>query len=336
MSANTKKPVLIIGGAGLTGSQAARTLRRLQPELPITIGGRDIAKAQSLARELGGADSVKIDLERPDLGLPEGMAFSAVVVFVKDDTLHSMKYAQAKGIPYLSISTGAFELGPEVALYIHKPSSAPILMASHWLAGTATLPTLYFAREFQRIEAIEIGAVLDEQDIGGPAAQADFERQANATPNAMILVDGKWRWVGPEEAARTFKGVDGTEIQARAYSLFDGLSLAAATDARSVRCDFALRQSANHRPGEPFSTEFIIEIVGQLRDGRTARVRHELVHPGGQAPMTALGVAVGVERLLGLAGGPPVAPGLYLPESVIDPAYMVQRLKEFGAQFRRV
>jgi hypothetical protein len=336
MSANTKRPVLIIGGSGIVGSQTARTLRRLQPDLPITIGGRDLGKAEAVARELGGVDAVKIDLGRPDLGLPDGKAYSAVAIFVKDDTLNSVKYAQAKGVPYLSISTAAFEIGPEVALYIHKPTSAPILMDSNWLAGTATLPALYFASEFRTIEAIEIAAVLDEEDMGGPAAYADFERQTKAAPNAQILRDGKWLWVSGKDAARSFKGVDGTEVQAQAYSLLDGLSLAAATDARSIRFDLALGQTATRRRGEPFSTEIIIEIAGEKKDGTTGRVRHELVHPAGQAPMTALGVAVGVERLLGLAGGPPVAPGLYLPSVLIDPAYMVQRLEEYGTRIRRV
>lgn len=48
--------------------------------------------------------------------------------------------------------------------------------------------------------------------------------------------------------------------------------------------------------------------------------------------MTALGVALGVERLLGLNGGTPAAPGLYLPEVLIEPAYYVRRMEEFGAR----
>lgn len=50
MTTIAKKPVLIIGGSGIVGSQAARTLRRLHPDLPIAIGGRDLAKAETVAR----------------------------------------------------------------------------------------------------------------------------------------------------------------------------------------------------------------------------------------------------------------------------------------------
>jgi hypothetical protein len=54
------------------------------------------------------------------------------------------------------------------------------------------------------------------------------------------------------------------------------------------------------------------------------------VHPEGQRPLTALGIALGVERLLGLRGAP-VAPGIYTPEALLDPAYVVERLTEVGA-----
>jgi hypothetical protein len=335
MSASTRAPVLIVGGSGVVGSRAAKILRRLYPELPITIGGRDLDKARAVADELGNADAVRVDLERADLGQPGERAYSAVVMFVKDDTLHSLAFAQARGVPYLEISTAAFELGPAVGLHAHRPNAAPILMDSYWLAGAATLATLHFAREFRSVEAIEIGAVLDEQDVGGPAAYADLDRQTKAIPSALLLADGKWSWVSGPAAARVFKDVDGHEMPGQAYSLLDVLSLAAATGASSIRTDVAFGESASRRRGEAFSTEIIIEMTGTRHDGTTARVRHELVHPEGQAPVTAAAVVVGIERLLGLAGGPPVPPGLYLPHVIIDPAHMIRRLEEFGTRIRR-
>ncbi len=335
MSANTTEPVLIIGGSGIVGSLAAKALRRLQPDLPITIGGRDLIKANAVAKEIGGANAAQIDLQRPDLGQPSDRSYSAMAIFVKDDTLNSLKYAQANRVPYLSVSDGTFEIGPTVARYIHNPTRAPILMDSHWLAGAATLPILYFARAFQTLERIDIAVLLDEQDMGGPAAYADYERITTAAPNALTLKDGRFVWVSGTDAASTFTSVDGVDVQAQAYAPLDIISLAAATDATSIRLDLALGESASRRRGEPFSTEIIIDMVGKLKDGTTGHVRHEIVHPEGQAPLTALGVAVGIERLLGLAGGAPVSPGLYLPEVLIDPGYMVRRLEEFGTHIRR-
>lgn len=335
MSTNTKKPVLIIGGSGVVGSRAAKALRWLQPELPLTIGGRNLDKAAALAKELGGADVVKIDLERQDLGLPPGAAFSAVVVLLKDDTLNSMKYAQAKGVPYLSFSDFVFDIGPVVAHYIQRPTSAPILMLGHFLGGTVTLATLHFAREFQTVHSIEISAVFDEEDVGGPAAQGDMERVTKGVPQPLMLKDGKWLWARGEDAERRFKGVDGTEWQGRAYPLLDVVSLAAATQATSIRLDFAVRAAASRRRGEGPSHEVIIELSGEKKDGTTGRVRHELIDGDVHSGMSARGVALAVERLLGLAGGPPVAPGLYHPEGLLDPAYVVNRMRESGTEIRR-
>lgn len=330
-----KNPVLIVGGTGIVGSQTAKVLRRLHPDLPLALGGRDLRKADALAREIGGpTEGVILDLGRRDLGLPREKTFSAVAMFLKDETFNSVRYAQDHGTAYLSISTGTFEMAPEVALHVQKPASAPMLMASQWLAGAAVLPALLFARAFRKLETIELAAILDEQDIGGPAAYVDYERLVKVGPNALVLQNGKWVFAQGENAKRRFLDVDGVAVDGSAYSPFDVLSLAAATDAHSIRFDLAVGQTASRRRGEPFSTEIILEMSGELADGSTGRVRHELVHPAGQAPVTAVGVALGVERLLGLAGGAPVVPGLYLPEVLIEPEYMIRRLKEFGVQFR--
>jgi hypothetical protein len=334
MTASSPRPVLIIGGSGVVGSQAARALRRLQPDLPITIGGRDPGRAEAIAREIGRADTARVDLERDDLGLPAGASYGAVALFVKDDTGHALRHAHTTGAAFVDISTGMFELAPEVALSVHH-ASAPVLLASHWLAGSATLPALVFAREFRALDSIEIAALLDEQDMGGPAAYADYDRLTRVAASAQMLKDGKWVWLPDDLSERSFKDVDGNDVVGRAYSVLDIASLAAATDAKTIRFDVAVGQSASRRRGEPFSTEIIIELTGQTADG-PARVRHELVHPAGQAPMTALAVAVAVERLLGLDGGGPVPPGLYMPGVLIDPDTMVRRLSEAGTRFRRL
>ncbi|MGO4728212.1 MULTISPECIES: hypothetical protein [unclassified Inquilinus] len=338
MPAPVQQPVLIIGGSGIVGAQAAQALRRLQPELPITIGGRDLAKAEAVARAVGGADAAAIDLARPDLGQPDlgqpDRAFSAVVAFVKDAGLNSLRFAQARGVPHVSTSSGVFEIGPEVAQALHRPT-APVLLASHWLAGAALLPALHFAKTFRTVETIAIGALLDEEDMGGPAAYADYDRIVQATSRVQILQDGQWVWIPGDPAPGRYRSVDGTAMAAQPYSPMDVVSLAAATAARSVRLDLVLGQSASRRRGEPFSTEITIDLAGTLPDGSAGRTRHEIVHPAGQAPLTALGIAMAVERMLGLAGGAPPAPGLHLPELLIDPAAMVRRMAEFGARIRQ-
>ncbi len=260
-------PVLIIGGSGVVGSQAAKAIRRLHPDLPLAIGGRDLSRAQAVASEVGGATGVRVDLDRADLGLNDKDAFSAVVIFVKDERLTSMRYAQGRGIPYISLSSGTFEIGPEVAQYIHAPDKAPILLASHWLAGAAIFPVLEALSSYETVDAIRIGVLLDEEDMGGPAALADYNRITGNAPASLTVKDGKLHWASGQEASARYKSVDGVELDAAAYSPFDVMALATRTGAREIRLDLAYSVSASRRRGEPFSTEITLEIEGQSKDG---------------------------------------------------------------------
>lgn len=327
-------PVLIIGGSGIVGSLTAKTLRKLHPDLPIIIGGRDLDRAETVAAGLGKATGTVIDLSRRDLGLG-AVPLGAIAVFVKDHTLNSMRYALDHKVPYVDLSSGTFEIGPGAALYIHHPDRAPVLMASHWLAGAAVFPALQLASAYETISSIRVGVVFDEQDMGGPAAAADYERLTTVAPSVLTIRDGETHWVTGDEAKATVRSVDGAQLEAQAYSPFDVLSLHAATNARSIRFDLVYGQSASRRRGEPFSTETIIDFGGRKKDGTSGTSHLEIVHPQGQAPLTALGVALGIEALLGLRGEAP-APGLYLPETLIDPDYYVAQMKAFGTLFSAV
>ncbi|MCO4315835.1 NAD(P)-dependent oxidoreductase [Phyllobacterium sp. 21LDTY02-6] len=334
MNTNSSKPALIIGGSGIVGSRAVETLRKLYPDLPIAVGGRDLAKAQAVAARFPNTTAVRVDLDQADLALPAGAGFSALAVFVKDYTLNSMRYAQRKGLPHITVSSGVYEVGPEMALAISKPDAAPVLMASNWLAGAATFPAIRMARQFSAIDSIRITVVLDEEDMGGPAAYADFVRLTESAPSPLQLVDGRWHWADKDEARRSFTDVDGTAMEATGYAPLDVLSLSTATNAKSIRVDLVYGTSASRRRGEAFSTEIAIEMEGTPADGGSGKRRLDIVHPQGQAPLTALHVALAVERALGLRDGQALKPGLFLPESIMDADYVVAQMKAFGTIFK--
>lgn len=327
-------PVLLVGGAGLVGRLAARTFRSLHPDAPVTLAGRDLAKARAVADTLPLANAVRVDLARRDLGIPADTPHAAIAVFLRDETLNTLRFAQDRGIPYISLSTGSFELAPEVALHTQRPDRSAMLLQSHWLGGAASLPALAAARAFARVDAIRIGAVLDPEDMGGPAADADYERLTGAAPHAFVRRQGAWTWATGDEASRTFRTVDGSRVSGSTYAPFDTLSLAAATGARDVRFDLVVGESASRRRGEPFSTEIVIELDGVRADGAPVTTRVELMHPQGQAPLTALFVALGLERLLGLDGAPPPRPGLHLPDTLIDPDNALRHLHAIGTTVR--
>ncbi|PXX60875.1 hypothetical protein DFR70_10966 [Nocardia tenerifensis] len=313
--------VLILGGSGQAGAGAAAMLRRWYPSLPLTIAGRDLARAQRIADELGSATAVTIDLERDDLGLPEAHRHSAVVAALWDGRRYGLRYAQQRGLPYLNISSGLVDIAPEVIAGAQR-ATAPILVASHVFAGVAVLAAIHSAEPFDRVDTVRLGAVLDATDIGGPAGLADLERLAVATSAAMVRRDGVFTWTADTQTE--VRGADGATRPGQAIATLDVPSIAFATGAPNVRFDFAI--------GDSLSAEVRIDIEGVDRAGAPLRVSRSLIHPAGQRPLTALGIALGVERLLALRGAP-VPPGIHTPESLIDPAYAVERMYEIGAVF---
>ncbi|MEW2068581.1 saccharopine dehydrogenase [Streptomyces sp. NPDC007346] len=324
--------VLILGGTGQAGTGATTLLRRWHPALPLTIAGRDIDRAQRVADELGAATAVTIDLRRSDLGLPADRGYSMVVAALWDDHLHGLRYAQHRGLPYLSISSGLVDIAPEVVAGAQRANAAPILVASHYCAGTVVLAALHSARRFDRVDTIRIGASLDELDTGGPAGAADLRRWSTATTAGLVRRDGVFTWVTGPDAQADIRSTDGTHLPGRSIAVLDVPSLALATDAPDIRFDFAVGESAGRRRGEPASLEVRIDLEGAGRGGAPISTSRHLVHPAGQRPLTATGIALGVERLLGLRGEA-VAPGIHTPEALIDPAYAVERMAETGAAF---
>jgi hypothetical protein len=319
-------PVLILGGSGQAGAGTAALLRRWYPTLPMTIAGRNIERAQRVADELGAATAVTVDLGRGDLGLPADGSHSMVVAAIWDNHLNGLRHAQQRGVPYLSISSGLVDIAPEVVAGAQLPS-APILLASHFCAGIGVLGALHVAREFDRVDSIRIGAVLDELDAGGPAGLADLERLFTASSAGLRRRDGVFTWLAASDAQAEVRMMDGTVVPGQSIPILDVPSLAHATGAPNVRFDYALGESTGRRHGGAPSIEIRIDVEGAAKS-----VSRYLVHPGGQVPLTSLGVALGVERLIGLRGES-VAPGIHTPESLIDPAYAVERLAELGASF---
>ncbi|MEV3874460.1 saccharopine dehydrogenase [Streptomyces sp. NPDC049906] len=324
--------VLILGGTGQAGTGAAALLRQWYPDLPLTIAARDVERAQKVADGLGAATATGIDLRRGDLGLPADRPHSAVVAALWDDQLHGLRYAQRRGLPYLSISSGLTDIAPEVVAGAQRAHAAPILVASHYCAGAVVLAALHAARRFDRIDTVRIGTVLDELDTGGPAGAADLQRWSTATTAGLVRRDGVFTWVSGPDARTHVRSTDGIDLPGRHIAVLDVPSLALATDAPHVRFAFAVGESAGRRRGGPASFEARIDLEGTDRAGAPISTSRHLVHPAGQRPLTATGIALGVERLLGLRGEA-VAPGLHTPEALIDPAHAVERMAETGAVF---
>ncbi len=328
-------PVLLMGGSGAIGHHTARALRAAHPDIPLLIGSRDLEKARQAAEQIGGAEGVVIDPRADDLGLGD-RPVSGVVVFYMDHALAGLRFAQRRGVPHLSISSGIFEIAPEIATYMHAPGASPIVLGYEWMAGATTVATLHIAKAFSRIHDISIHALVDEQDTGGPTVAADFEHLNRMLPAALTRRDGVFVWREGADSTVSFRAVDGTQIEGSGFSSIDVTGLAAATGAPNVQFNMAIGVSSTRRQGGAMSTEIIIELAGEDLKGEPLRTRHALIHPAGAAPLTGLSVAMLLERLLGLDGHLPTAPGLYFPYQLLNAAAYLQRLKQEGGELREL
>lgn len=322
-------PILLMGGSGQIGQLTARALRAVYPDVPLLIGGRDLGRSREVASEIGGAEGIALDARAHDLGL-NGRRVQAVAVFYSDERLAGLRFAHAHGIPHLGISSGIYEIAPEVATFMHKPDAAAIVLGYEWLVGATTVAALTCANKFARVDVISIGALVDEQDGGGPAVEEDFERLARMMPAALTRRDGAYVWRSGEEAKAAFRAIDGTRVEASGFSSIDVVGLATATQSPNVQFNIATGVSSTRRRGEPKSTEIILELAGEDQQGRSLRTRHAVFHPGGAASLTALGVSMILERLVGLDGRAPTAPGLYFPYQVLDHETYLARLRQDG------
>lgn len=322
-------PILLAGGSGLVGRCAAGYLRAANPDVPLLIGARNLDKAQEVAAEVGNAEGVEIDLATVDLGLRE-RPVGAVAMLPRDDMVAGLRFAQSRGVPYIGISSGVAEIAPEVATYIQRPNASAVVLGAEWLVGAATVPTLEFAKAFGRLNSIRIGALLGEKDTGGPAAVEDIHRVTTTMPAVLTRRGGTFAWHLGDESTSQIRAAGGGEVEAVAFSPFDVMGLAAATDAPNVKFRLATGVRPDERDGEPMTAKILIELSGEDQAGQPLRTRHAVLHPKGQMPLTALGVAMVLERLVGLDGRPAARPGLYFPHQLLEPTAYFARLEQIG------
>lgn len=323
----TTAQILFAGGAGIVGRTAVRWFRERHPDIPVLIGGRNLQAASEVAQEAGAAQAVAIDLDRPRLGLDDDIAVAAVVMLAPEAGLKGLSYAQDLGVPYLNIGNGLIEVGPELALFAHRATAAPVVLASHWSAGAPLFLALNSAKGFESIQSIRIGVVLDEKDPAGPASLEDIERTASA---ALAFKGGRRVWLSGDSAKGKVETIDGRSLDATAYSPLDIISLHAATGAPDIRFDLVTDESSSRRRGGEAAAEIVVEIEGEV-DGRTKRSRSMMEFKQGQASLTGLSIVLSLASVLGLNDRAPASPGLYLPELLSDSKWFLDELRNGGA-----
>lgn len=324
------KPFLIIGGYGTVGSHLVFLLNQFLPDLPVAIAGRNAEQARKSALRYDNTTGIAVDTQREDLGIDTSMKFSGIAVLTNDLSTHPAQYAIAHGIPYTSIATQLNHIAPKLTLYLRNPDCR-VLIQDTSFAGILISAGIHCSGDFQKVKRIRAAALMDENDLGGPASQAD-SGDFSQKEAGLLLEDSQWIVPRDGKEMREYRLEDGFAFTGMSFPGFDAAELAYATGATSVRVDFALGQSYGSRHGKKPSVEIIYEIEGTHTDGRDGTLKFQLTHPKGQAFLTAVGVAVGIESLL----QEQECPGLYLTSQKINPELMLSRLLQSGAILSRL
>lgn len=350
----TQNSILIVGGYGIVGQQLATFIRQRHPNLPLTIAGRNPEKAQTLAQELGNANSFQIDTEQPT---PlQGQHPRAVLAVVNDPHDYLLMDAVQQGIPYLDVTRWTERLRASVAKLSDTPLTAPVLFSSGWMGGIAAVIAVAATQTLHTVESIDISVLFSTQDKSGPNSVEYMDR---LTTPFDTLIDGQSKQVFPYTDPRIITFPNGYTTPVYRFDTPDQLTLPQTTGAKTVAARIAfddafstnllrfltrsgiwtlisgdrftpLRRSLLYNPGSGASHEIHIAVTGRDTNSFSKTVTTTIVDPQGQTHLTALGSLIQLERLLGLDGAVPPAPGIVYPDTAPQIEQALQVLDQFG------
>lgn len=321
--------VLIAGGYGLVGGWIAKHLRDSGAPVDLILAGRNPDRGAALADELG-ASLLRLDVTAASDGLLQAGPVDLVVAALQDPGDLLLIAALGSGAAYLGIVGTADGVASTMIAAVNAGARRPALVLGHWQAGALVAAAEVVSRSFASIERVELSALYDYADPIGPMTAGDAE---GFFGRATLRRDGAWIRVEAQGEARRVERRGGPAFDAQPMGVLDVFSLAFITDAPDIRFDLGTGQSLGTLSGAAASHDLYIDLEGVTSAGEHAHRRWRLTDPKGQAHLTALGVLVGVERLLGLDGAPPPPGGLAFPETLLDGDRTLARLRAFGVQF---
>lgn len=352
MNSINDKTILIAGGYGVVGEQIARLLHQRHPDWHLIIAGRNIAKAQTLADQLGNATAMMLDMNQPQ---PlNGNKPHAILAAVNDPQDYLLMGAMRASIPYVDITrwTERLKLAASRAEDF-KPTST-VMLASGWMAGVVAVIAAGSAKKLALVQSIDISVLFSLKDKAGPNSVEYMDRLA--TP-FKVTINGEDQIVKPYTDPRKVIFPDNYKTRTYRFDTPDQLTLPETVNAKSVAARIAfddafttsllvtlvrsgiwklisgkrftsLRRSLLYNPGAGASHQVVIEIQGEDGKGRARRIHITIVDPLGQTHLTALGAIIQLERVLSLDN----QAGVIYPDTNPDMESSLKLLQEFGVR----
>jgi saccharopine dehydrogenase-like NADP-dependent oxidoreductase len=348
--------VLLVGGYGLVGAEVATLLRRRHPGLGLMLGGRRPEGGEALARGLGRAARVRIDVSSPD-PLREALSLARpdlVVTVVNDPADRVLLAAVREGLAVVDITRWTARLHRALVALAGENLRAPVVLASGWMAGLASLVAAQAAQRVGGAERIYLDILYGMADRSGPDSIAYMDRLAlpfeamrdGVEVSVLPLTEGRVSGFAGGRRATTWR-LDTPELSTLPASLgastvetriaFDSALATFALVAMQrigllallQRPRFTgLRRALLHTSGPGAPAFFRVEAA---RARSTLRI--DVADAKGQAHLTAVGALLSIERALALDGAPPLAARVHFPEHFDDTASMLATAASLGVEF---
>ena len=320
---NSNASILLVGGYGQVGQQVINTLYKKFPSISLIIGGRSLNKAVNLANSLPNAQGIAFDIEQPHL--PEGINPDLIVALVNDPANSLLKYCIEQKITYLDITRWTDRLKTAIALtQTYHRIDAPVIFSSSWMAGIPSALAISMAKNFSKLDKIDIDILFAIKDNAGPNSVDYMDRLTipfETTQNGQPVL--------------TYAFTDKKQVRFKDKKLYpvfrfdtpDQLVLPAITQAQSVssRIGFddqisnillyllvrtgiwkllssdrfkKLRRSILYQPGSGDHHQVRVTLSGIDFDGKKQQQSLLIDDPAGQVHLTATGTSILIEEIL--------------------------------------
>ncbi|MEK3875202.1 saccharopine dehydrogenase [Paenibacillus sp. FSL M7-0420] len=352
-----RKKVLIVGGYGAVGRQIAQILLDRHPDLDIALGGRSPEKAAPFESER--VQTVVIDNNADDPLLNTDDNVSLIINSVNDLQDRLLLSAVRRKIPFIDLTRWTEIFQQSVSKLENIELSAPVVLSSGWMAGTASLFAMLHSASLQNV-SINLHALYSLNDKAGPDSAAYMDRMT--IPFHITEPEGL-RLVFPMTDPVKVQFPDGYTAKCYRLDTPDHVTLPKAdqVDSASFRISFdskastyalvglvksgiwkltsgerfrSLRRSLLYNPGTGSAHHILIHLKGRDHEGHWVERRIAISDPLGQTHLTALGAAVQAEKLLQASEDEPLAPGIYYPEDLpdarMDASAIINFFKQYG------
>ncbi len=355
MKVDRNLSVLLVGAYGVVGRQVAAILRRDAPNLPLILAGRHLEKATALAEEVGNATAISLDITAPVL--PTEITPALIVALVNDPDDHLLNFAINNRIPYLDITRWTARLQSTLVNVLASPEiESLVVFASSWMASLPATLAKGMASNFQAVDQIELNILYAIKDKAGPNSAEYMDRLH--VPFEVIEA-GKRQTYFPMSTGKSIQFADGKTHRVFRFDTPDQAILPSLTGAAGVssRIGFddkisnyllcflaksgvwrlisgklfkAVRRAILYNPGAGDAHQIRITITGQDESGNELVQSLLVLDPKGQTHLTALGVAILIERILETQAQPQPLTGITFGEALLNPQLVTQRLLAEG------